>query len=72
MAKKFTKYPQGYVKASKDYPNERPRSTFFEVCHTDTSGNRITGQLYTADAVSRRLQDLLLWGCTDITVTEYK
>lgn len=73
MAKRtFTKYPGNYVKASSDFPNARPSNTLFEVCHTDRSGKRVTGQLYTADSVSRRLQDLLLWGCTDITVTEYK
>lgn len=68
----FTKYPSGYVKASSEYPNARPSNTTFEVCHTDRNGKRVTGQLYTASTVSNRLQDLLNWGCTDITVTEYK
>ena len=67
----FTKYPGSYVKANSDYPNARSGVTF-EVCHTDRDGKRITGQLYTASTVSTRLQDLLNWGCTDITVTEYK
>jgi hypothetical protein len=61
-----------YVRASSDYPDARPTNTLFEVCHTDKSGRRVTNQLYTAETVSRRLQDLLQWGCTDITVTEYK
>lgn len=47
----FTKYPQNYVRANSDYPNARS-GVLFEVCHTDTSGKRITGQLYTADKVS--------------------
>ncbi len=68
----FTKYPSNYVKASDDYPNARPSNTIFEVCHTDRDGRRVTKQLYTAETVSRRLQDLLQWGCTDIIVTEYK
>ena len=71
----FTKYPTNYVKASgisNDYPNARQGNVIFEVCHTDRSGKRVTGQLYTASTVSARLQDLLNWGCTDITVTEYK
>ena len=67
----FTKYPSNYVKASEDYPYVRS-GVLFEVCHTDRSGKRITGQLYTADAVSQRLQDILSWGGTDITVTEVK
>ena len=50
----------------------RSKFTVFEVSHTDARGNRITGQLYTAEHVSRRLQDLLEWGCTNITVREYK
>lgn len=44
----------------------------FEVCHTDKNGKRVTGQLYTASSVSQRLQDLISWECTDITVTEVK
>lgn len=71
MKKRFTKYPSNYVRANSDYPNARPSNTLFDVCHTDRSGHRITGQLYTAKNVSQRLQDLLEWGCTDITVKEY-
>ena len=72
MNRTFTKYPGNYVKANSDYPNARPSNTIFEVCHTDRNGKRVTGQLYTASTVSTRLQDLLNWGCTDITVTEYR
>ena len=50
----------------------RDKRTIFEVCHTDAYGRKITGQLYTAESVSRRLQDLLEWGCTNITVKEHK
>ena len=71
MAKKFTKYPSNYVKASNDYPYARS-GVLFEVCHTDRSGKRITGQLYTAPTVSQRIMDVLSWGGTDITVTEVK
>lgn len=66
MKRSFTKYPTTSVVASTDQ-----RNVLFEVSHTDKNGKRITGQLYTADAVSRRLLDLLAWGCYDITVTEY-
>lgn len=51
---------------------KRDANTIFEVCHTDERGNRITGQLYTAESVSRRLQDLLEWGCKNITVKEWR
>ena len=71
MKRTFTKFPSNYVRANSDYPNARS-GVLFEVCHTDTSGKRITGQLYTADKVSQRLMDILSWGGTDITVTEYK
>jgi hypothetical protein len=64
----FTKYPKNYVKANSD----KARKVVFEVCHTQPDGTRITGQLFTADTVSRRLMDILSWGGTDITVTEYK
>ena len=71
MTRFFTTYPSNYVKASEDYPNARS-GVLFEVCHTDRNGKRVTGQLYTANAVSQRLQDILSWGGTDITVTEVK
>lgn len=71
MKRTFTKYPSDYVKADTNRGSGY-YDTLFDVSHTDSSGNRVTGQLYTADKVSRRLQDLLSWGCTDITVTEYK
>jgi hypothetical protein len=45
-------------------------SDLFEVSHTDSDGKRITGQLYSADQVSHRLQELLSWGATDIVVTQ--
>jgi len=67
----FTKYPANYVKATSD----QGRNTYkvlFEVCHTNPDGSRVTGQLYTAGAVSDRLINILSWGGTDITVTEYK
>lgn len=66
MAKKFTKYPSNYVKASTESVD-----VLFEICHTSSDGRRVTGQLYTADQVSNRLMDILSWGGTDITVTEY-
>lgn len=69
MKKTVTKYPSNYVKASKAEPR---RKVLFEVCHTQPDGKRVTGQLYTAGTVSNRLLDILQWGGTDITVTEYK
>lgn len=45
-------------------------SVLFEICHTDRNGKRITGQYYTADAVSQRILDLLDWGCYDITARQ--
>lgn len=70
MKRTFTKYPSGYVKAASD-TSRNSYKVLFEVCHTQPDGTRITGQLYTADAVSNRLLDILSWGGTDITVTEY-
>lgn len=67
--RKFTKYPSNYVKADTNYPYSRS-DVLFEVCHTNRDGSRVTGQLYTADAVSNRIMDILSWGGTDITVTE--
>lgn len=67
--KRFTKYPSNYVKADANYPYSR-NDVLFEVCHTNRDGSRVTGQLYTADAVSNRIMDILSWGGTDITVTE--
>ena len=71
MARKFTKYPQDYVSASSDV-SRNSYKVLFEVCHTQPDGKRVTGQLYTAPAVSNRLLDILSWGGTDITVTEVK
>jgi hypothetical protein len=71
MARTFTKYPSNYVKADSDDSKART-NVLFEVCHTDRSGKRVTGQLYTAKTVSQRLIDVLSWGGTDITVTEVK
>ena len=67
--KRFTKYPSDYVKASSG-ESRNSYKVLFEVCHTQPDGKRVTGQLYTAGAVSSRLLDILQWGGTDITVTE--
>ena len=69
--RKFTKYPKNYVKADSG-EGRNSRRVLFEVCHTQPDGKRVTGQLYTAGTVSNRLLDILQWGGTDITVTEYK
>lgn len=70
MGRKFTKYPSDSIKATTESRNSY--KVLFEVCHTQPNGTRITGQLYTAGAVSSRLLDILSWGGTDISVTEYK
>ncbi|MBR2554342.1 MAG: hypothetical protein IKE94_05710 [Aeriscardovia sp.] len=44
----------------------------FEVCYTQKDGRRITGQLYTANTVSWKLEALVNEEATDIIVTEYK
>ena len=47
------------------------RPVLFEICYTQRDGTRVTGQIYTYDFVSHRLEELIKWGATDITMHEY-
>ena len=78
-AESFYKYHKNDVRNSilekleepiKEDANKKPLT--YEICYTDSRGNKVTGQYGNASWVGEHLKNLEDWGATDITVKIYK
>jgi hypothetical protein len=59
----------GELKSSKTNPNRKGEKDMkYEMEWTKKDGERVKGQIYTAEQVSHQLENLEEWGATNITL----
>lgn len=49
-------------------PQRKERTMKYSMEWTEKGGTRVKNQLFTAEYVSRKLQELEAWGCTNIRI----